>query len=137
MGTKRRIVAVNRELVTNFVNDGASDVLTWNEGGDDLEATLDVAVRLGGSIYSTIQHAISFLYRQSGIERLAELKGGISLYSKGSNRKGTQLKQDIGLKISEVKKPMSQEVFIFLAKKLFTSKKKERVFAHLFLMLDW
>ena len=99
MGTKRRIVAVNRELVTNFVNDGASDVLTWNEGGDDLEATLDVAVRLGGSIYSTIQHAISFLYRQSGIERTVELRGVIGLYCKGSNIKGRQLNQYLDVNI--------------------------------------
>ena len=64
------------------------------------------------------------------------MKAGISLYCKGSKRKGRQLKQDLGLEISEGKKPMSQEVFSSSAKKLFTSKKKEHIFAHLFLILD-
>ena len=46
------------------------------------------------------------------------------------------MNQDIGLGISEEKKPMSQEFCSFLAKKLFTSKKKEHIFDHLFLILD-
>ena len=62
MGTKRRIVAVNREIVANYVNDGATYVLTKNEGGADLEEIVDVAVRLGDSTYSAIQRTIYFLY---------------------------------------------------------------------------
>ena len=58
MVTKRRIVTMNRELATNFVNDGSADVLTQNQVGTDLEAIVDVAVRLGDSIYSAIQIAI-------------------------------------------------------------------------------
>ena len=54
MGTNRRILTVNRDLATNVLNDGAADVLTRNEGGADLEATVDVAVRLGDSTYSAI-----------------------------------------------------------------------------------
>ena len=65
MGTKRIIVTVNREIDSNFVNDGASDVLTQNEGGTDLEATMDVAVIIGDSTFSAIQSAISFLYEKS------------------------------------------------------------------------
>ena len=57
MATKRRIVTVNRKLATNFLNDGEADVLTRNEGGADLEATLDVAVRLGDITYNAIQSA--------------------------------------------------------------------------------
>ena len=67
MVTKRRIVAVNRELAVNFLNDGATDVLTRNEGGAGLEARVDVAVRLGDSTYSAIQSAIYVLYFHSGI----------------------------------------------------------------------
>ena len=98
---------------------------------------MGAAVRLGDSTYSVIQSAISFLYLQSGIERTTELKGGISLYCKGSKRKCRHMKQVIGLEISEGKKPIPQEVFIFLAKKFFKNKKKEHIFAHLFLILDW
>ena len=65
------------------------------------------------------------------------MKGGISLYFKGSKRKGRQLKQDLGLEISEGKKPMYQEVSSFLTKNFFTSKNKEHMFAHLLLILDW
>ena len=38
------------------------------------------------------------------------------------------MKQDLGLEISEGNKTISQEVFIFLEKKLFTSKKKDNIF---------
>ena len=69
MGTKKRFVTVNRDLAANSVNDGTADVLTRNEGGSYLEATLDVALRLGDSTYSAIHSAISFLYQQSVIER--------------------------------------------------------------------
>ena len=61
MGTKRRTVAVKRDIAVNFVNYGEADVLTINEGGEDLEATLDVAVRLGGITYSDIQSDIFFV----------------------------------------------------------------------------
>ena len=137
MGTNRRILTVNRDLATNVLNDGAADVLTRNEGGADLEATLDVEVRLGDRTYSAIKSTISFLYRQSGIERPMELRDEIIIYCKGSKRKGILLKQDTGLDISDGKKQIPQEVFRFLANKLFTSKKKENIFAHLILILDW
>ena len=59
-GTKIRIVTVNRELAINYVIDGATDVLTQNEGVAYLEARVDVAVRLGGITYSSIRSAIYF-----------------------------------------------------------------------------
>ena len=58
MGTKIRILTLNREIAANDVNDGATYVLTQNEDGADLESILDVAVRLGDSTYSDIQGAI-------------------------------------------------------------------------------
>ena len=79
MGTKRSIVTVNIDLAANFLNDGSADVSTQNEVGSYLEARVDVAVRLGDSMYSAIQSVISFLYRQSGIERPEELKGGVRM----------------------------------------------------------
>ena len=54
MDTKRRVVTMNRELAINFVNDEATDLLTRNEGGADLEERVDVALRLGDSTYSAI-----------------------------------------------------------------------------------
>jgi phage-related protein len=43
----------------------------------------------------------------------------------------------LALKLNEGKKPMSREVYSFLAQKLFESERKEHIFAHLFLVLDW
>ena len=52
-------------------------------------------------------------------------------------RRSNQLKQELGLDLSEGKKPMSLEVFEFLSKQLFVSKSNEFIFAHLFFVLDW
>ena len=57
MGTKKSILTVNKHIAETFFIDGATDVLTRNEGGADLEATLDVAVRLGDITYNAIQSA--------------------------------------------------------------------------------
>ena len=85
------------------------------EGDTDAANQMKVAARLGDSSYSTVQSAVSFLFRQSGVEQSAEVNGGVSLYCKRSKRKGRKLKQDLGLEITEGKKPMSKEVYSFLA----------------------
>ena len=77
------------------------------EGNISGENQVKVAIRLGDSSYSAVQSAVSFLYRQSGIDRSEEIKEGVSLYCKGSKRKGRKLKQDLGLEISEGKKAMT------------------------------
>ena len=69
MGTKKRIVTVNRHIDANFVNDGATDVLTRNEGEANLQARVYVVLRLWDITYISIQSAIYFLYCQSAIER--------------------------------------------------------------------
>ena len=74
-------MTLNRDFAANYLNDGLTDVLTRNEGGAYLEAIVYVVVMLGDSNYSAIQSPI-FLYRQSRTERLAELRGVISLYCK-------------------------------------------------------
>ena len=133
MGTKRRIVDVDPDLANRLAATEGAAVLN-SAGG---RGKVKVAVRLSDSSYSAVQSGISFLYRQCGLERTTEIKEGLALYCKGSKRKGRQLKQDLGLAISEGKKPMSREVYSFLAKKMFASKKKEHIFSHLFLLLDW
>ena len=71
------------------------------------------------------------------MKRTTEIKEGMLVYYKGSKRKGRHLKQSLGLVISEGKKPMSREVYSFIAKKMFISEKREHIFNHLFLLLDW
>ena len=90
---------MNRQLAANFVKYVAVDVLTQNEDGAYLEATLDVA-NLQDSTYSAIQSAIFFLCWNIVIERPVELRGVIGLYWKGSKRKVRQLNQDLGIDIS-------------------------------------
>ena len=61
----------------------------------------------------------------------------MSLYCKGSKRKGRKLKQDLGPEITEGGKAMSKNVYRLLAKNMFYSREAEHIFAHLFLLLDW
>ena len=133
MGTKHKIVEVDPDLANRLAATEGAAVL--DRAG--VRGKVKVAVRMGDSSYSAVQSAIAFLYRQCGLERPTEIKEGLALYCKGSKRKGRKLKQDLGLTISEVEKPMSREVYSFLAKKMFVSKKKEHIFSHLFLLLDW
>ena len=133
MNTKRRVVAVNADVAARLAAEEGNTL----EGDVDERNQVKVAVRLGDSSYSAVQSAVSFLYRQSGVDRSEEIKGGVSLYCKGSKRKGRKLKQDLGLEITEGKKAMSKGVYGFLAKTLFFSGDPEHIFAHLFLVLDW
>ena len=94
-------------------------------------------MRCSNSVYTGIGSAIAFLYRQCGIERPAKLKDSISLYCKGLKRRRATLKQQLALKIIEGKLPMLFEVYKFIAKGIFESSKKEHVFVHLFLILNW
>ena len=52
-------------------------------------------------------------------------------------RKGGNLVQDIDLEVMEGKKPMTLQFCKYLANMLFWSDKKEHIFAHIFLVLDW
>ena len=115
MGTKRKIVEVDPDLANRLAATEGAAVL--NRAG--VRGKVKVAVRLGDSSYSAVQSGIAFLYRQCGLERTTEIKEGLALYCKGSKRKGRKLKQDLGLAISEGKKPMSREVYSFLAKKMY------------------
>ena len=94
-------------------------------------------MRCSNSVYTRIGSVIAFLYRKFNIEIPAKLKESISLYYKGYKYCRANLKQQLPLKINELKLPMSFEVYKFIAKGLFESSKKEHVFVNLFLILDW
>lgn len=93
---------------------------------------MKVAVRLGDNSYSGVQIAVLFIFRQSGTKRPAEVKEGVSMYCKGSKRKGHTLKQDLGLAIIEGGKPISKQEYSFLAKTLFTNKDPKHILVYLF-----
>ena len=58
-------------------------------------------------------------------------------YIAGLQRTGIEEKQNLGLKLTEGKRPITMAAYEFLAKNIFYSDKKEDVFSHLFLVLDW
>ena len=132
MNAKKTIVRADKQLVRRMN--------TENDEGDDNNNTCNtvkVAVRCSGSTYTQIASSIAFLYREVGIDRPQELKDRVSVYCKGSKRRGRRLKQNLGLKIREGKKELSFRCFKLIAKKLFESDKKEDVFNHTFFLLDW
>ena len=134
MNKKRQIVKVDADAAKSMLKHMGNEIF---EGETDDNGKVEVAVRLSDSAYTNVQSAIAFIFIQCGIKRPDAITDGISLYCKVSKRRGNQLKQELGLNLSEGKKPMSLEVFEFLSKQLFVSKSKESIFAHLFFVLDW
>ena len=132
MNKKSKIVKVDADAAKSMLNHVGNDIL---EGATDDNGGVEVAVCLSDSAYTNVQSAIAFIFRQCGIKRHDSITDGISLYCKVSKRRGKQLKQELGLDLSEGKNPMSLEVFEFLSKQLFVSKSKESIFAHFFLCL--
>ena len=114
--------------------DDAKSILN-NMGNEKIEGTiydngkLEVAVSLSDSAYTNVQSAIAFIFRQCEIKRPDGITDRISLYCKGSKRRGKKLKQELGLDLSEGKKTTSFEVFEFLSKQLFVSKSNDSIFA--------
>ena len=134
MNTKSKVIKVDADIAKRIAEEEGT---VFNTDQVNIDGMVDVSIRLGDSSYSAVQSAISFLFRQSGVERSEAVKGGVSLYCKGSKRKGRKIKQDLGLEISEGKKHMTKAVYSYLADKFFNSKEPEHIFAHLFLVLDW
>jgi len=135
MSTKKKRTKVNKHLAAAYQKNALGSEV-------DLVATtaeeeVDVLVRMSESTYGSIQSAISFLYRETGIKAPDDLSGDLSRYMKGSKRVGKSAKQSLGLSLDEGKKPMSKNVYSKLCEWLFQSNDKEHIFAHLFLVLDW
>ena len=80
MNTKRKVLEVNADVAAKLAEKGGSVLDVEPDEANQVK----VAVRLGDSSYTAVQSAVSFLFRQSGVERSAEVKGGVSLYCKGS-----------------------------------------------------
>ena len=101
MNKKRRIVKVDADAAKSMLNQMGNEII---EGPIDDNGKVEVAVHLSDSAYTNVQSAIAFIFRQCGIKRPDAITEGISLYCKGSNRRGKQLKPELGLDLSEGKK---------------------------------
>ena len=113
MNKKRLILTVDADADKSMLNHMGNEII---EGEIDDNGNVDVAVHLSDSAYTNVQSAIAFIFIQCGIKRPDAITDGISLYCKVSKRRGNQLKQELGLDLSEGKKPMSLEFFEFLSK---------------------
>ena len=116
MNKRRQFLKVDADAAKRMLNHMGNAIL---EGPIDDNGKLEVTVCLSESAYTNVQSAIDFIFRQCGIKRPDGITDGISLYCKGSKRRGKKLKQELGLDLLECKKPASFEVFEFLSKQLF------------------
>ena len=81
---------VDADAAKSMLNHVGNEIL---EGATDDNGKVEVAVRISDSAYINVQSAIDFIFRQCGIKRPDAISGLISIYCKGSKRRGRQLKQ--------------------------------------------
>jgi len=99
-----------------------------------------VVVRLKLSSYEAYCSALSHLFTECGKDRESTCPGffgELSKYKKGARRLAAKERRELGLRITEGKKPLPLKAYRRLAEILFNSEKKEYVQAHTFLVLDW
>lgn len=140
MNTKKRKVKVSKELIRERQRqrqDATANETTVAEGTVNQRTEVDVLVRCSDSTYEAIKSSISFLYTESNNKVPENIKAGLARYGKGGKRYGRQLKQDLGLKLTEGKHPICKKIYKKIAEFLFKSANPEYVFAHMFLILDW
>jgi hypothetical protein len=142
--TKQKVVTVDKALAMTF-RQKLQD-LTSQEGDEVVEEVpmnadengqVRVAVRLEASTYDGFRSAISFLYKESGVQMRDSMVTNFGRYIKGSKRINLAAKQTLGLKITEGKSHMTVPVYEKACEIFFESSKPEHVFAHAFLVLDW
>lgn len=136
------IVADRANGIETATDSGVIDIsanmhMQTDEAASTTDEKVEVIIPLSTSAYTQIQSSISFLFRECKMSMPQELRNNLSKYIKGSKRMGRKMKQSLALKISEGKKAMTRSVYSFLCRLLMESNKKEHLFAHLFLALDW
>jgi hypothetical protein len=135
MATKRNVNLVDR--------DSAEEYLKFIGSGQEIteemiiDGKVPVYTQQSASQYDGIRSALSSLYTTARVMMPKQMKKELSTFIAGLERTGLHEKQSLGLKLAEGKKPISQKAYELLAKALFESGKKEDIFAHLFLVLDW
>ena len=115
--------------------DGDTVVITDDMVNDDGKVL--VQVQQSTAMYEGIRSAITHMYTLCRVPMPEEMKKDLSTLVAGFERSGASETQALGMQISKGKKPISLEAYELLTKRLFQSGKKEDVFVHLFLVLDW
>ena len=98
---------------------------------------IEVSVQQSISSYESIRSSIGYIYKMCRIPMPKQMQNNLKMLLAGKRRAGLKEKEQLGLTITEGKRPLSQEAYELLAKTLFFSEKKEHIFAHIFLVLDW
>ena len=138
--TKYNVHEVDRSAAESYlkaVHDGSdesfeitSDMLVEGEGDK-----VRVKVYQSYSQYSGIRNAIAYVYTMARVPM--PFQSELCLYLKGAARYIAAAKQHLGLKITEGKDEMKQEVYELIAEHLFKSGKREDILYHLIFLLDW
>ncbi len=135
MNTKFNVVEVDRssaEAYLKEIHDGSCDITTDMEVGD---GKMRVKVFQSESQYSGIRSALAYVYTTARVSM--PFASELGIYIKGVSRYIAAAKQHLGLKLTEGKDEMKQEVFEMIAEHLFRSKNQRDILYHLIFLLDW
>ena len=135
MSSKYNEVWVDRDSAEEYIWSSASKKEI--KECDVVDGRVLVNTQQSQSQYDGIRSAVVSLYKLTHVQIPEEFSREMTGYIAGLQRTGLDEKQKLGLKLREGKKPITREGYKFLAKLLFYSDKKEDIFAHLFLVLDW
>ena len=94
-----------------------------------------VKVYQSESQYSGIRNALAYVYTSARVPM--PFRSELGIYLKGVGRYIAAAKQHLGLKLTEGKDEMKQEVSEMIAEHLFKSDKQEDILYHLIFLLDW
>ena len=87
--------------------------------------------------YSGMTSALRHLFRVTGVEMNSDFVRSNSHFMAAMKRTITKAKADLGVELSEGKRPMTFEVYRLMCLKLFEGSNSEYLFAHCFLTLEW
>jgi len=134
MDTKFNVEVVDRgaaEAYLKDVRDGICEITPDMEVGDKVR----VKVFQSESQYSGIRCALAYVYTSARVTM--PFASELGIYIKGVGRYIAAAKQHLGLKLTEGKDSMNQEVMELIAENLFRSKDKRDILYHLIFLLDW
>lgn len=142
MTTKKNIVIAERGCAEKYLAKIGKEAreeydITIDDDDVDENGMVKIYTHQSSSQYSGIRSGIAYLYKLACIKMPDDLSSRLSKYIAGMDRTILTEKEQLGLSLSEGKKPMSVDAFELLAETLFRSKDKRDIFAHLFLVLDW
>ena len=85
MNKRRQFWKVDADAAKSMPNQMGNEII---EVQIDDNGKLEVTVHLSDSAYTNVQSAIAFIFRQCGIKRPDGITDRLSLYCKGSKRRG-------------------------------------------------